>query len=67
MLAEIFSGEVDNADLFFLFATILAVAAGVLYLVADRRVPPDRVRVGTLPGALLSFAVACAAFGFLLL
>jgi len=60
MLADIAHGHVDGADVFFLIATILAVLAGLAY--ASRR-------TDALPWApvLLSFAVACATFAWLLL
>lgn len=60
MLADIASGEVDWADIFFLIAVILAVIAALAY--ASRR-------TDALPWApvLLSLAVACISFGWLLL
>ena len=60
MLADITHGHVDGADVFFLIATILAVFAGLAY---------GSRRADALPWApvLLSFAVACAAFAWLLL
>lgn len=60
MLADIAHGHVDGADVFFLLATILAVFATLAY--ASRR-------TDALPWApvLLSLAVACAAFAWLLL
>ena len=60
MIADIFSGEVDAADVFFLIATLLAVAAAFLY--AARR--PDTVVWAPVAGWL---GAACAFFGFLLL
>lgn len=58
LLAEIFSGERDTADLFFLFATILLVIAFVLTLSTR----PDPTK-----GSLFPLGVACVAFALLLL
>jgi len=60
LLADIASGEVDAADIFFLLATILAVVAGVLALALPTLAP----RVIT---AFIAFAIACTAFALLLL
>ena len=60
LLADIFTGEVDAADVFFLIATILAVvAAGLAWSTRA-----DALRHATPVGWL---SVACLAFGFLLL
>lgn len=59
ILSDIFSGEVDWADTFFLIASIFAVIAAVLYATAPRPVSWAPV--------LLSAAVGCGFFGFLLL
>lgn len=59
LLADIATGNTDVADVCFLAAIILAGVAGIAYLVDDA---PVRIA-----GALLAFAVALVAFGFLML
>lgn len=59
MLADIASGNVDAADIFFLIAVILAVIAGILAITKNA--------AGHLVQGLGWFAVACAAFGLLML
>jgi len=59
MFADIANGNTDAADVFFLVSTILGVVAAVAYLA--------RPAMAHLGAALLSVAVACIAFGFMLL
>jgi hypothetical protein len=59
VLADIASGEVDAADIFFLLGTLLGVLAGVLAFPVQ--VPAKVVM------ALIAFAVACVSFAFMLL
>jgi len=58
LLAEIASGEVDTADVFFLIAVILAVLSDVATYTTQ---------MARHAGSLLSAAVACAAFAWLVL
>lgn len=58
----IWTGNVNLADVFFLFATILAVAATIAYAVVPRS--PAAARWAPVA---LSLAVACAAFAWLVL
>ena len=58
MLADIASGNLDAADVFFLIATIVAVLAAVLYAVTE----PRALRWAPVA---LSLAVAGIAFGLL--
>jgi hypothetical protein len=72
MLADIANGNVDAADVFFLIAAIAAAIAAVLYAVArvPRRTTTDARVVYDTAGfapALGWLAVACVAFGFMLL
>lgn len=59
LLADIASGEVDWADVFFLIAIILFVIAGVAHL--------TREALGRLSYALLCFGLALVALAWLLL
>jgi hypothetical protein len=59
MIAEIASGEVDTADLFFLFAVILAAVATVLCAVTSA--------ITRWAPVALSAAVAFASAGWLVL
>jgi hypothetical protein len=60
MIADIASGEVDTADLFFLFAILLGVLAAILYAVLE-------ARITRWAPVALSLAVTCVAVGFLVL
>ena len=57
ILADIASGEVDWADIFFLIGVILSIIAAVFFFTPTRQ----------LGHFLLSLAVGCIALGFLLL
>jgi len=59
LLADIATGNTDLADVSFLVAFVLGVIAGIGALVRS-----DLTRLAT---ALLAFAVALVAFGFLML
>jgi hypothetical protein len=59
VLADIASGEVDAADIFFLLGAILGVLAGIVAFLVT---VPAKVAV-----ALTAFAVACVSFAFMLL
>jgi hypothetical protein len=70
MLAEIASGNVDTADVFFLIATILAVAAAVIYALATRPVSTSdtavrRVNTAVWAPVLVALSIACVAFAWL--
>ena len=59
MIAELFAGEADWADVFFLVAVIAAVLSAVGSFGTNQ--------LTKYAGTLLSLAVACAAFAWLLL
>jgi hypothetical protein len=62
--------EVDTADLFFLFATILGALAALLYALGARPVRTDGgrvVSVGVWAPVCLSLAVACASLALMVL
>jgi hypothetical protein len=62
LFADVASGETDAADVAYLVATILAVAAAALRFSA-----PRTEGYGSVGGALLCLAVAGIALGLLLL
>ena len=70
MLADIASGNVDAADVFFLIAVILTAVAALLYAAGNRSVRGDSARVVTsavwAPVAAW-LGVAFAALGWLVL
>ena len=61
ILADIANGNLDTADLFFLFAVFLAVLAAILYALADR---PQVIRFAPVA---LSLAVGCGFLALLVL
>jgi hypothetical protein len=60
MIADLMTGEVDLADVLFLFAVIAAAVSALIFVSAK---PP----LQHVAHALLAFAVALIAFGFMAL
>jgi len=68
IIADIASGNIDTADLFFLLATILATLAAVVYFVGSRPTADGRAtNVAVWGPVLLSLAVASASLAWLVL
>ena len=67
MIADIASGNTDAADVLFLIASIVAVVAAILYVLAPTRTDTATVAHRTYAFPALCVAVALLAFGWVLL
>ena len=65
MVADIASGNLDAADIFFLIATILCVLGALLMI--PRTAPDSAPGARAWAGTIAWIGVACIAFAFLLL